>query len=104
MEEKMVDRKKLENQFDRFAPAFLKKLQDKDPETMGGNVLEFAATAQALGAFALYESSKRIEYFSKWLTVLTVALVFLTFVLAARIFVPWTKCWSESIHVPTVNR
>ena len=76
------DKARFEEQIKRYKPEFLKILEETDPTRIRPDMDFWSSIVQTLTAFALYDSSEKIENYSKWLKWLTVALVILTGVLA----------------------
>ena len=76
------DRRRMEDQFNRYKSELLKLLEEKlnlgDLRDVGYRL----ASLQSIEALALYDSSKKIESYSKILACLTIVLVFLTSALA----------------------
>jgi hypothetical protein len=71
------DRREIEDQFDRYKPELLKLLKETKPEDLR-DVGYRLASLQSIVALALYDSSKKVERYSKVLACLTIVLVFLT--------------------------
>jgi hypothetical protein len=87
----MIDREKLEFQFERLTKCLLEYIEenlktDADLKDALIRAEWYTPFAEALGACALYESSKAIETYSKRLHWLTVALAGLTLLLLIRTF------------------
>jgi hypothetical protein len=88
-EEDMIDWKQVEEQFERYAPQFLRYLANKRDEeisVLGENTTCYAEVAEPLAALALYKSSERLEQLNKVLVVLSFVLAVLTAILIWRTF------------------